>query len=155
MRPVADAPTPYMYPMRCWLVSGEWFERLYALAIDAPIEDRETRLGPLGQKGQPGDVSPDCARFATKPRRPKSDETDIRHPKSSGRRAIRVQSSGRGAGRWANPSYLVLGLGLLPYARVAETYDGSVHLSCALIEVMDGAPGVDCQRGPHHRERGF
>jgi hypothetical protein len=42
---------------------------------------------------------------------------------------------------------LVLGLGLLPYAHAAATYDGSVPLICALIEVMDCAPGAECQRG--------
>jgi hypothetical protein len=42
---------------------------------------------------------------------------------------------------------LALGLGLVPYARAAAIYDGSVPLICALIEVMDCAPGADCQRG--------
>ena len=42
---------------------------------------------------------------------------------------------------------LVLGLGLMPYAHAAATYDGSVPLICALIEVMDCEPGTDCQRG--------
>jgi hypothetical protein len=42
---------------------------------------------------------------------------------------------------------LALGLGLVPYARAAGTYDGSVPLICALIEVMDCEPGADCQRG--------
>lgn len=42
---------------------------------------------------------------------------------------------------------LALGLGLVPYARAAATYDGSVPLICALIEVMDCASGADCQRG--------
>jgi hypothetical protein len=42
---------------------------------------------------------------------------------------------------------LVLGLGVLPYAQAAATYDGSVPLICALIEVMDCAPGAECQRG--------
>jgi hypothetical protein len=42
---------------------------------------------------------------------------------------------------------LVLGLGLVPYARAAAPYDGSVALICALIEVMDCAPAADCQRG--------
>jgi hypothetical protein len=42
---------------------------------------------------------------------------------------------------------LTLGLGLVPYAHAAATYDGSVPLICALIEVMDCAPGADCQRG--------
>ena len=36
---------------------------------------------------------------------------------------------------------LALGLGLVPYARAAATYDGSIPLICALIEVMDCAPG--------------
>jgi hypothetical protein len=43
--------------------------------------------------------------------------------------------------------WLALGLGLVPYARAAATYDGSVPLICALIEVMDCEPGADCQRG--------
>ena len=38
-------------------------------------------------------------------------------------------------------------LGLVPYAHAAATYDGSVPLICALIEVMDCASGADCQRG--------
>ena len=42
---------------------------------------------------------------------------------------------------------LVLGLSLVPYARAAGPYDGSVALICALIEVMDCAPRADCQRG--------
>ena len=42
---------------------------------------------------------------------------------------------------------LALGLGLVPYAHAAATYDGSVPLICALIEVMDCEPGADCQRG--------
>ena len=42
---------------------------------------------------------------------------------------------------------LALGLGLVLYAHAAATYDGSVPLICALIEVMDCAPGADCQRG--------
>jgi hypothetical protein len=43
---------------------------------------------------------------------------------------------------------LALGLGLVPYARAATPFDGSVPLICALIEVMDCEPGADCQRGP-------
>ena len=43
--------------------------------------------------------------------------------------------------------YLALGLGLVPYARAAASFDGSVPLICALIEVMDCEPGADCQRG--------
>jgi hypothetical protein len=42
---------------------------------------------------------------------------------------------------------LVLGLGLVPSAPAATPFDGSVPLICALIEVMDCAPGADCQRG--------
>jgi hypothetical protein len=42
---------------------------------------------------------------------------------------------------------LALGLGLVPCAHAAATYDGSVPLICALIEVMDCGSGVDCQRG--------
>jgi hypothetical protein len=42
---------------------------------------------------------------------------------------------------------LALGLGLVLYAHAAATYDGSVPLICALIEVMDCEPGADCQRG--------
>jgi hypothetical protein len=42
---------------------------------------------------------------------------------------------------------LALGLGLVPYARAAASFDGSVPLICALIEVMDCEPGADCQRG--------
>jgi hypothetical protein len=42
---------------------------------------------------------------------------------------------------------LALGLGLLPYIPAAATYDGSVPLICALIEVMDCEPGADCLRG--------
>jgi hypothetical protein len=42
---------------------------------------------------------------------------------------------------------LALGLGLVPYALAAATYDGSMPLICALIEVMDCKPGADCQRG--------
>jgi hypothetical protein len=42
---------------------------------------------------------------------------------------------------------LALGLGLVPYARAAAPYDGSVALICALIEVVDCAPMADCQRG--------
>jgi hypothetical protein len=42
---------------------------------------------------------------------------------------------------------LALGLGLVPYARAAGPFDGSVPLICALIEVMDCEPGADCQRG--------
>jgi hypothetical protein len=42
---------------------------------------------------------------------------------------------------------LALGFGLVPYAHAAATYDGSVPLICALIEVMDCEPGADCQRG--------
>jgi hypothetical protein len=42
---------------------------------------------------------------------------------------------------------LALGLGLVPYARAAATFDGSVPLICALIEVMDCEPGADCLRG--------
>ena len=42
---------------------------------------------------------------------------------------------------------LVLGLGVLPYAHAAATYDGSVPLICALIEVIDCVPGAECQRG--------
>ena len=43
--------------------------------------------------------------------------------------------------------YLALGLGLLLYVPAAATYDGSVPLICALIEVMDCEPGADCLRG--------
>jgi hypothetical protein len=42
---------------------------------------------------------------------------------------------------------LALGLGLLLSIPAAATYDGSVPLLCALIEVMDCAPGADCLRG--------
>jgi hypothetical protein len=42
---------------------------------------------------------------------------------------------------------LALVLGLVPYAHAATTYDGSVPLICALIEVMDCESGADCQRG--------
>jgi hypothetical protein len=42
---------------------------------------------------------------------------------------------------------LVLGLGSVSYAQTAATYDGSVPLICALIEVVDCAPVSDCQRG--------
>ena len=42
---------------------------------------------------------------------------------------------------------LALGLGLVPYARAAGPFDGSVPLICALIEVMDCEPGADCQCG--------
>jgi hypothetical protein len=42
---------------------------------------------------------------------------------------------------------LALGLGLVPYAHAAATYDGSVPLICALIEVIDCAPGADCRHG--------
>jgi hypothetical protein len=42
---------------------------------------------------------------------------------------------------------LAFGLGLVPYAHAAATFDGSVPLICALIEVMDCEPGADCQRG--------
>jgi hypothetical protein len=42
---------------------------------------------------------------------------------------------------------LALGLGLVSYAHAAATYDGSVPLICALIEVIDCASGADCQRG--------
>ena len=42
---------------------------------------------------------------------------------------------------------LALGLGLVPYAHASATYDGSVPLICALIEVMDCEAGADCQRG--------
>jgi hypothetical protein len=42
---------------------------------------------------------------------------------------------------------LVLGLGLVPYVPAGTPFDGSAPLICALIEVMDCAPGADCQRG--------
>jgi hypothetical protein len=42
---------------------------------------------------------------------------------------------------------LALSLGLALSAPAAAPYDGSVPLICALTEVMDCEPGVDCQRG--------
>lgn len=46
---------------------------------------------------------------------------------------------------------LALGLGLGPYARVAAPYEGSIPLSCALIEVVDCGHGADCPRGAPER----
>jgi hypothetical protein len=46
---------------------------------------------------------------------------------------------------------LLLSLGLVPYTGAAATYDGSVPLICALIEVMDCTPGAECQRGAPER----
>jgi hypothetical protein len=40
-----------------------------------------------------------------------------------------------------------LALGLALYAAAAAPYDSSVPLICALTEVMDCEPRVDCQRG--------
>jgi hypothetical protein len=36
---------------------------------------------------------------------------------------------------------------MIPYGLAATPFDGSVPLICALIEVMDCAPGADCQCG--------
>lgn len=46
---------------------------------------------------------------------------------------------------------LVLGLCLVPHALATTPFDGSVPLICALIDVMDCAPGADCQRGAPER----
>jgi hypothetical protein len=42
---------------------------------------------------------------------------------------------------------LALVLGMAPYPLAAASFDGSVPLICALIEVFDCAVGADCQRG--------
>jgi hypothetical protein len=43
--------------------------------------------------------------------------------------------------------WLTLGVGLVPYSAIAGRYDGSVPLICAVIEAIECAAGVECQRG--------
>jgi hypothetical protein len=42
---------------------------------------------------------------------------------------------------------ICLCLGIAPYALAAASYDGSVPLLCAVIEVFDCQGGGECQRG--------